>query len=53
LFKFTVLEPPEDILRPVASNAEVKAVHLAKAPLPNIRIDQVLKDEVKKFISIT
>jgi hypothetical protein len=53
LFKFTVLEPPEDTLRPVASDAEVKAVHLAKAPLPNIRIDQVLKDEVKKFISIT
>jgi hypothetical protein len=42
LLELPVLQPPEDLLRAVAADAEVEAVHLTKAPLPDVRVDQVL-----------
>ena len=43
MLQFSVLKPPQDVLGSVATDAEVKAVHLTKAPLPDVRVDEILK----------
>ena len=51
LLQFSVLEPPKERLGPISSDGEIETVHLTKAPLPNVGIDEVLKTE-SSFINL-
>jgi hypothetical protein len=46
LFQFSILKPPQDVLSSVAADAEVEAVHLTKAPLPDVGVDEILEQEI-------
>ena len=43
LLQFSVLEPPKERFCPISADAEIEAVHLTKAPLPNVGVDEVLQ----------